>query len=196
MIMEKVVTMPKLGMTMTEGTVLQWLYQEGDMVEKGEPLVEVMTDKVNMEAEAPFRGRLNKILAQEGDILPVGAQLAFLVDDTEAHSVASTPAAKREAALHAVTLHEVVQAGAIPPLHRADVLVFVQNQQTRQVRATPLAQKIAQEHQVDLTELSTLKAGAKVTRADVEAHLVSEKVLSNNTNKKPTHEQAAPVVEM
>src|SRR5438876_9045760 len=81
--MEKVVTMPKLGMTMTEGTVLQWLYHEGDMVEKGEPLLEVMTDKVNMEVEAPFRGRLNKILAHEGDVLPVGAQLAILIDDVD-----------------------------------------------------------------------------------------------------------------
>jgi pyruvate dehydrogenase complex dihydrolipoamide acetyltransferase long form len=211
--MEKVVTMPKLGMTMTEGTVLQWLYQEGDTVEKDEPLVEVMTDKVNMEVEAPFKGRLNKILAQEGDILPVGAQLAILVDDAgvaiEQRSpvtehmitppgdpIASTPAAKREAALHAVALHEVVQAGAIPPLHRADVLAFVQNRQTRQVRATPLAQKIAQEHQIDLAVLSTLKAGAKVTRADVEAQIASEGALSNNAHKKPAYEQPASVVEV
>ncbi|MFL5664877.1 MAG: biotin/lipoyl-containing protein, partial [Ktedonobacteraceae bacterium] len=75
---EKPVTMPKLGMTMTEGTVLNWLYREGDWVEKGEPLVEVMTDKVNMEVEAPFKGRLVHILAQEGEVLPIGAPLAML----------------------------------------------------------------------------------------------------------------------
>jgi pyruvate/2-oxoglutarate dehydrogenase complex dihydrolipoamide acyltransferase (E2) component len=109
--------------------------------------------------------------------------------------VASTPAAKREAALHGVALHDVVQAGAIPPLHRVDVLAFVQSKQTREVRATPLAQKIAQEHQIDLTALSTLKAGAKVTRADVEAHLASEGALSNNAHRRPVHEPSTPVVE-
>lgn len=80
--MEKSLTMPKLGMTMTEGTVLQWLYQEGDFVEKGEPLLEVMTDKVNIEVEAPYSGQLAKILAHDGETLPVGAPLATLVDET------------------------------------------------------------------------------------------------------------------
>src|SRR5436305_4613948 len=144
--MQKSLTMPKLGMTMTEGTVLQWLYKEGDFVEKDEALLEVMTDKVNIEVEAPFSGYLTKILAQEGDVLPVGAPLATLVDDTEdltaslanvvkapsaslvslTSVVASTPAAKREAALHGIDLHSVMQAGAVQPLERADVLAFVQ----------------------------------------------------------------------
>src|SRR2546423_1305657 len=142
--MQKSLTMPKLGMTMTEGTVLQWLYKEGDFVEKDEALLEVMTDKVNIEVEAPFSGYLTKILAQEGDVLPVGGPLATLVDDKEdltaflaniadessaspvplATVVASTPAAKREAALHGIDLYSVVQAGAVQPLDRADVLAF------------------------------------------------------------------------
>ena len=73
--MERTVMMPKLGMTMEEGTVLNWRYQEGEWVEKDEALVEVMTDKVNLEVEAPFAGRLH-ILAQEGEVLPVGAPIA------------------------------------------------------------------------------------------------------------------------
>ncbi len=79
--MERTVMMPKLGMTMEEGTVLNWFYKEGDWVEKDEALVEVMTDKVNLEVEAPFTGRLVHILAQEGDVLPVGAPIAILGDD-------------------------------------------------------------------------------------------------------------------
>lgn len=214
--MEKVLAMPKLGMTMTEGTVLQWLYKEGDLVEKDEALVEVMTDKVNMEVEAPFSGQLLRILAQEGDVLPVGAPMALLVDETtEATSltsvngatvaalaanpstsisssasvpaanvalldlpaartpVAGTPAAKREAALYGIELQAVVQAGAIPPLHLADVLAYMQKQQPPEIRATPIAQKIANEHQVNLVEVAMNKQGKKITRADVEAHLVT-----------------------
>jgi pyruvate dehydrogenase E2 component (dihydrolipoamide acetyltransferase) len=207
--MQKSLAMPRLGMTMTEGTVLQWLYKEGDFVEKDEALLEVMTDKVNIEVEAPFSGYLTKILAQEGDILPVGAPLATLVDNKEdlnplsskaedvlsappvtitTVAIASTPAAKREAALQGVDLRAIVQAGAVPPLQRADVLTFVQKnnaarsiqqlpvQQDAQkaVRATPLAQKMAEKHQVDLGALAALKSGGKVTRADVEAHLSTQ----------------------
>src|SRR5579875_2795746 len=80
--MERSLTMPKLGATMTEGTVLRWLYRPGDRIIKGEPLLEVMTDKVNIEVEAPVNGRLMKILAHDGDVLPIGAPLALL-DDTD-----------------------------------------------------------------------------------------------------------------
>jgi pyruvate dehydrogenase E2 component (dihydrolipoyllysine-residue acetyltransferase) len=204
--MQKSLTMPKLGMTMTEGTVLQWLYKEGDFVEKDEALLEVMTDKVNIEVEAPFSGYLMKILAQDGDVLPVGAPLATLVGDKKdlatlaekaevvlsalpvsitTTTIASTPAAKREAALQGVDLHAIVQAGAVPPLHRADVLAFVQKSAStyplqqpsalhgaqKAIRATPLAQKMAEKHQVDLGALAAMKSGGKVTRADIEAHL-------------------------
>ncbi len=145
--MERALTMPKLGMTMTEGTVLQWLYKEGERVEKGEPLVEVMTDKVNMEVEAPFGGILKSILASDGAVLPIGAPLATLVDEEESspaivvpvaatlplaasytagQAIPSTPAAKREAARQGISLLSVLQAGAISPLDSQDVLDFVQ----------------------------------------------------------------------
>ena len=63
--------MPLLGQTMEEGTIIQWFKKEGDQVKAGEPLLEVMTDKVNMEVEAPESGVLRKILAQPDDIIPV-----------------------------------------------------------------------------------------------------------------------------
>ena len=194
--MEMPFTMPKLGATMTEGTVLRWLYQPGDWIAKGDPVVEIMTDKVNIEVEAPVSGRLVKVLAQDGDILPVGTTLAILTDDSNdsngkgitgdqvrrpAVPVASTPAAKREAALHGIDLQAVVQTGVRPPLNRDDVIAFVMNtsqhegtgQHIRQeVRATPIARKIAGEHQIDLARVAERKPGEKVTRADVESHLL------------------------
>lgn len=227
---QRTLTMPKLGMTMTEGTVVRWLLSEGARFEKGEPLVEVMTDKVALEVEAPCTGQLLQILAGEEETLAVGAPLALLLAEgrdpaaaaaaassaaaaavapvqreerlslsspavdvpsstavsapsspreaeapTKETRIASTPAAKREAALQAVDLRAVVAAGFEPPLTRADILAFVATQPAQQagpeVRATPLARKMAREHQVDLAALAEQKRGEKVTRADVETAL-------------------------
>lgn len=70
--------MPQLGLTMTEGTVSQWLKQEGDAVKKGDGIVEVETDKINNIVEAPEDGVLLKIVAQEGDVLPVKGVLGYI----------------------------------------------------------------------------------------------------------------------
>ena len=185
--MEMPFTMPKLGATMTEGTVLRWLYLPGDWVAKGEPIVEIMTDKVNLEVESPISGRLVKVLASDGDLLPVGTTLAILADDSETPNkdvavkglenhertaVASTPAAKREAALHGIDLQSVMKAGAMPPLNRSDVIAFMAREgQRREVRATPVAQRIATEYQIDLISVAERKPGEKLKRADIENHL-------------------------
>lgn len=65
------VVLPMLGQTMEEGTIIRWIKQEGETVEKGEPLLEVMTDKVNMEVESPASGVLRKIIAQAEEVVPV-----------------------------------------------------------------------------------------------------------------------------
>jgi len=70
--------MPQLGQTMTEGTILKWLKQEGETVRRGEPLVEVETDKVAMVVESPEEGRLLKILRAENETVPVGEAIAWI----------------------------------------------------------------------------------------------------------------------
>src|SRR5881392_1052958 len=70
------VTMPGMGESVTEGTVLEWHKQEGDAVEADEVLVEISTDKVDAEVPAPASGRIVKIHAAEGDTVAVGAVLA------------------------------------------------------------------------------------------------------------------------
>jgi pyruvate/2-oxoglutarate dehydrogenase complex dihydrolipoamide acyltransferase (E2) component len=154
-----------------------------------------MTDKVNLEVESPISGRLVKVLASDGDLLPVGTTLAILADDSivssevavvkgqenhESTPVASTPAAKREAALHGIDLHSVIKAGAIPPLNRSDVIAYMTREgQLREaevpvrpeVRATPVAQRIATEYQIDLISVAERKPGEKLKRADIENQL-------------------------
>lgn len=70
------VLLPRWGMTMTEGTIIRWLKDVGDVVVQGEPLFEVDSDKAVVEAEAPVSGRLTRILAPAGETVNVGAPIA------------------------------------------------------------------------------------------------------------------------
>jgi pyruvate dehydrogenase E2 component (dihydrolipoamide acetyltransferase) len=80
------VTMPRLSDSMEEGTVLKWLVEEGGEVKRGEPLVEIETDKANMTYDADSDGVLVEIVAQEGDTLAIGEVIAKIGDAGEAKS--------------------------------------------------------------------------------------------------------------
>jgi len=83
------VIMPKLGMAMETGKIIKWLKEEGERVEAGEPLLEIETDKVNMEVEAMNSGTLIKKHAREGDIVPVAQTIGYIGEQGE--SVAEKP---------------------------------------------------------------------------------------------------------
>ena len=87
------VTMPQLGESVAEGTIGKWLKQPGDHVAKYEPLVEVVTDKVNAEVPSPFEGTLREILAEEGAVVPNNAEIAIIETADDAGSSAEAPAA-------------------------------------------------------------------------------------------------------
>ena len=86
--------MPKNGMDMTEGTIVRWLKEEGDPVEKGEPVMEIETDKVTMEAESPASGVLLKKLFQNGDVVPVLTTLGYI--GSRGESLPEPPAPERK----------------------------------------------------------------------------------------------------
>src|SRR5918995_1533692 len=87
------VTMPQLGESVAEGTIGRWLKQPGDTVAKYEPLLEVITDKVNAEVPSPFEGILKEIPAEEGATVPNNAEIAIIETADEAGSDAPAPAA-------------------------------------------------------------------------------------------------------
>src|SRR5205085_11843170 len=84
------IKMPQLGESVTEGTVDKWLKHEGDMVKRDEPLVEVVTDKVNAEIPSPFEGKLLKISVSEGQTVAIGIEIAQI--ETEGAEAAPPPA--------------------------------------------------------------------------------------------------------
>jgi 2-oxoisovalerate dehydrogenase E2 component (dihydrolipoyl transacylase) len=92
------VTMPQLGESVAEGTIGKWLKQPGDTVEKYEPLLEVITDKVNAEVPSPFAGVLKEILAEEGATVPNNAEIAVIETQEEAGGAAAEPPAEKAAA--------------------------------------------------------------------------------------------------
>ncbi|MBA2381239.1 MAG: hypothetical protein H0V73_03935, partial [Chloroflexi bacterium] len=81
--------MPQLGESVAEGTIGKWLKQPGDTVEKYEPLVEVITDKVNAEVPSPFAGILKEILAEEGATVPNNAEIAVIETADDAPAVST-----------------------------------------------------------------------------------------------------------
>src|SRR5215472_5446597 len=98
------VVMPKMGDTMEEGKILNWLKHEGDTVNKGDALAEIETEKVNIEVEAFAGGVLRKIIVPAGQTVPVGAPIALtgsadepLPADVAAPAAATTPAAESQA---------------------------------------------------------------------------------------------------
>src|SRR5829696_2712993 len=95
--------MPQLGESVAEGTIGKWLKQPGDHVAKYEPLLEVITDKVNAEVPSPFEGVLKEILVEEGATVPNNAEIAVIEEagaaaPTDANADAKPAAAKAEAA--------------------------------------------------------------------------------------------------
>ena len=93
------VTMPQLGESVAEGTIGKWLKQPGDTVAKYEPLLEVITDKVNAEVPSPFAGVLKEILAEEGATVPNNAEIAVIETDEESGGAGPEPVAlEKEAA--------------------------------------------------------------------------------------------------
>jgi pyruvate dehydrogenase E2 component (dihydrolipoamide acetyltransferase) len=150
------VIMPALELAQETGKVLKWLKRPGDKVSKGEPLVEIETDKVTVEIEAPASGVLQQVSAQPGDVVPVGHTIALILGAGEAPAAAAavpvTPAASAAA------------TGAVPAPPAQPRAV---------VKASPLARKLAEQHGVDIAAITT--ASGRVEKADVLAHVESRK---------------------
>src|SRR6202011_3032443 len=91
------VQMPRLSDSMETGKILRWLKKEGDQVVKGEPLVEIESDKANIEVEAYASGKLSKIMVAEGESAPIGAVIAEIGDGSAAAAEAKPPAPQGQA---------------------------------------------------------------------------------------------------
>jgi len=163
--------MPLLGQTMEEGTIIRWFKNEGDSVKEGEPLLEVLTDKVNMEVEAPESGVLRKIFAQTDDIVPVKDPIAIIgtadesIDDLLGDSPVAQPAVEEAApiaqapattSVPLVTETAQPTTASIPVTGEAPI-------------ASPSAKRVAREHGIEISALAGRGTGpnGRIVEKDV-----------------------------
>jgi len=169
--------MPKMGESITEGTVLTWLKKEGDSIEEDESVLEVATDKVDTEVPSIHAGILKKILVKEGDVVAVGAPIAIL--ETSVAEAEELPAVQSDAE------EEVVTAA---PVH-TDLLESDKEPSTTDDSRfySPLVHSMAKEEKISLSELAEIPGTGKEARVTKQDMLT---YLSNRNVKSP-----APVVE-
>ncbi len=144
--------MPKLGLTMTEGQIVSWLKVEGETVSQGDPLMEVLTDKVTTEVESPGTGILRKILVEEGVEVPCGTLVGILADAGEDISSVMTELEGASGAKMAVGEAEPATPTSVAPVG---------------VQASPAVRRLAKELGVDLTGVKPSGAGNRITEDDV-----------------------------
>jgi 2-oxoisovalerate dehydrogenase E2 component (dihydrolipoyl transacylase) len=184
--------MPKLGESVTEGTIGKWLKQAGDKVEKYDLLVEVQTDKVNTEIPAEVSGTLKEIKVQEGETVPVGALLAVFETAEAEAATATQPAKGAGEGTVSPKIQPQQPAPAQPAPPEPARAVAPQAAPARSgdgraaaatatatapapsgiaaedIRATPAVRKLAAEHQIDLGRIQGTGLNGRVSRKDVE----------------------------
>ncbi len=181
--------MPQMGYDMDAGTLLRWLKSPGEEVERGEPIAEIETDKVNIEIEAFDSGVLARTLIGEGDTVPVGEIIAIIGDPgeeiedvPETESVSSNGAeAPAEAAAQpaeAPPTDEPAEAQAEPapqPQASDDQQPSVmQTPSGDRIRASPLVRRLAEEHSIDLAQVSGSGPHGRIVKRDIQPYVDGE----------------------
>ena len=163
--MSQIVTMPQLGETVTEGTILRWLVQVGDEVKEDDPILEISTDKVDTEVPSPFTGQVTSLLVEEGETVEVGASLLELDGDSNSSSVSEE--ASNEAETVNEQVEEVVEVEEIVEVESSPVA------KSTNLKLSPVVRKLASENNVDLEQVTGTGSGGRITRKDIESFITS-----------------------
>lgn len=150
------ILMPKLGLTMTEGTVESWYKKEGDEVKKGDTVCTISSEKLTHDVEAPTDGILLKIIVEEMGEAPCTEPIGFIGETGESVAGVSSPA--EETSPTEVQAQQEVKADAYPiPTRKENERIFI----------TPIASKIAAERGIDYSEITGTGGNGRITRLDV-----------------------------
>ena len=162
--MSQIVTMPQLGETVTEGTILRWLVQVGDDVKEDDPILEISTDKVDTEVPSPFTGQVTSLLVEEGETVEVGASLLELNGESVSSSVREETSNEVETVsepVEEVVEVEVEEVKSLPVSKSSDL------------KLSPVVRKLASENNIDLEQVSGTGSGGRITRKDIESVITS-----------------------
>lgn len=175
--MADIVNMPKLGFDMAEGTLVRWVINEGEAVQKGAVLAEIETDKATVEVESAYEGVMARHLVSEGEVVPVSTPIAViaapgekveadkLMAEAKTEEASPVPQAEKEEAAPA--------AQTAPALAQAPVPVsapLAGGQIPGGVKASPLARRMAEERGIPLNAIKGSGPGGRITKKDVETY--------------------------
>jgi len=163
--------MPKMGDAMTEGKVVRWYKKAGDAVKKGEPVLEIETDKVNLDLEAEGDGKLGELAAQEGQMVPVGGLLARILGEGESDEPQQRRATDKKDSVKKTTGEYAEAIETKGP--RRDRSQQPSNQATEQPqsnrkRSSPLARRMAKDLGVPLDSLKGSGPQGRIVAKDVQ----------------------------
>jgi len=179
------VIFPKLDEAMTSGKIVRWLKNEGDRVEKGEIILEIESEKTSFELEAETSGILSKVMAKEGDEVPIGTTIAYILQPGEKAPEVKTP-------VKVAAKEEKPEAGAVAEAPKPA-------REPKEIKASPLARNIAKEHNVDLAQVTGTGPGGRITKEDVLKYVEKGKaVVAPAAPEAPVgaEEQVAPLSTM
>ncbi len=176
--MAETITMPKLGFDMQEGTLVRWVRNEGEEINKGDVLAEIETDKATVEVESSASGVVRRLLVDQGSVVPIGAAIAIVGGKDEQISEPAAEASKTgkpsaPQAKPAAPVQEpkptTAQTAAPAPAPKPAAPAPAPQAPSGPVKASPLAKRMAREGNVDLARLQGTGPGGRITRKDVEA---------------------------
>ena len=172
--------MPQLGLTMEEGTVSQWIKKEGDAVKVGDVILEITTDKLTNEVVSEYEGTLIKIVAQEGEDIPVKGLLAYIGQPGEAVGGTAAPAPAAEAA----------PAAAAPAAAAPAPAPIAAN--GKRIRISPLARKTAAKMGVDYSAIAGTGPSGRIVLKDILAAAEAQKAAPVAATPAPVAAAPAP----
>jgi pyruvate dehydrogenase E2 component (dihydrolipoamide acetyltransferase) len=170
--MAEIVTMPKLGFDMAEGTLVRWVVNEGEEVTKGMVLAEIETDKATVEVESNYDGVILRHLISEGEIVPINTPIAVVGEKGE-----KVDSALVEETQKPTTMDEEPKKEEIKKKATVDEEKVIQPEDTEVgqlpggVRASPLARRMAEEHGLDLKVIQGSGPRGRIEKKDIETFL-------------------------
>ena len=185
--MSERITMPQLGETVTEGTILRWLVNVGDSIKEDDPILEISTDKVDTEVPSPFSGTVSALLVEEGETVEVGSPLLELDGENSSEDVTNDT-------------NDVVEEVVDAPNDQNPVQEIVENKEVVEEdqpitkvknigKVSPVVRRLALENNIDLESVQGTGKDGRVTRKDID-HFVNNGSGKINSQTKPSMTQS------
>ena len=174
--MAEIITMPKLGFDMAEGTLVRWVIAEGEDVTKGAVLAEIETDKATVEVESTASGVLLRQLVEQGSVVPVNTPIAIIGQPGE--SIQSDT--KKEISAEAVPAAGSEKEQEAQPSQKPSPAIEMQTT-AKELRASPLARRLAREAGIDLGQIKGSGPQGRITKVDVESYLAFKGRMASET---------------